>query len=245
MLFRNYSFRLRCFFSHLCVSLFLGCMTASFVYVIWYPGVLAKAIGVSHIFLLLLCIDIIVGPILTLFLAREGKKGVWFDLTVVVIIQLTALVYGVWHIAEGRPAWQVINIHRVELISALDMKYANANPPFSRNPIMGPGWALVRPAKDKVEQSDWLWKELEGGGSPAQHAELLISIDGNWQYFEKEIKALDDLLQYNSKDMVEKIKLKYPNSDGFMPMIGVDVDMTVLVSRKEKKILAVVDLRPW
>ena len=162
MFFKNYSFRPRYFLNHLCLSFAIGSLTAFTVYAVWYPGLLAKAVGVSHIFLLLLCIDVIAGPLMTLFLAKEGKKGVWFDLTAVIIIQFIALIYGIWHIAEGRPAWQVINIYRVELVSALDMQYDHAKPPFSGNSWGSPGWALVRPAKDKVEQSDWLWQELEG-----------------------------------------------------------------------------------
>ena len=152
------SFRIRYFLSHLILSFIVGCLTAATVYWVWYPGVLAKAIGVSHIFLLLLCIDITVGPILTLFLAKEGKKGLWFDLVTVVIIQFVALIYGIWHIAEGRPAWKTLNIYRVELVKAIDMDYTNAKAPFSHSPWGKPQWVMVRPAKDKQETSDWIWK---------------------------------------------------------------------------------------
>ena len=155
------TFRQRYFLSHLTFSIVVGCLTAAIVYKIWYPGVLAKAIGVSHIFLLLLCIDVTVGPILTLFLAKEGKKGLWFDLMTVVTLQFIALVYGIWHIAEGRPVWQTINIYRVELVKAIDMDYTNARDPFAHTPWGSPKWAMVRPAKDKQESSDWLWQELE------------------------------------------------------------------------------------
>ena len=245
MFFKNHSFRTRYFLNHLCLSFAIGSLTAFTVYAVWYPGLLAKAVGVSHIFLLLLCIDVIAGPLMTLFLAKEGKKGVWFDLTAVIIIQFIALIYGIWHIAEGRPAWQVINIYRVELVSALDMQYDHAKPPFSGNSWGSPGWALVRPAKDKVEQSDWLWQELEGHGSPAQRAELFIPLDGNWQHIDKEVKPLDELERYNTAEAVAAVKREHPKADGYMPMIGGDVDMTVLVSRKEQKILAIADLRPW
>ena len=70
------TFRWRYFLSHLTFSILVGCLTAAILYKIWYPGVLAKAIGVSHIFLLLLCIDVTVGPILTLFLAKEGYGSI-------------------------------------------------------------------------------------------------------------------------------------------------------------------------
>lgn len=246
MFFKNCPFRIRYFLNHLLCSITIGCCTALVVYKIWYPGLLAKAIGVSHIFLLLLTIDVIVGPILTLFLAKEGKKGVWFDLTVVIIIQLTALVYGVWHIAEGRPIWQVINIYRVELITGSDdMNYQNASADYASASLLGPRWAMVRPYKDEKEKSEWLWKELEEGKSPARQAEMYQSIEGHWQDIAKEILPLNDLNKFNDTESVRNVLKKFPDADGFLPMIGKDWDMTVLVSNKSQKILGIADLRPW
>lgn len=239
------SFRIRYFLSHLILSFIVGCLTAATVYWVWYPGVLAKAIGVSHIFLLLLCIDITVGPILTLFLAKEGKKGLWFDLVTVVIIQFVALIYGIWHIAEGRPAWQTLNIYRVELVKAIDMDYTNAKAPFAHSPWGKPQWVMVRPAKDKQETSDWIWLELENGKSPAQRAELYQPLEGHWQEFSQEVRPLQDLGKFNPQEAVDAILQKYPEADGFLPMMSEDWDMTVLLSKKEEKILDTVDLRPW
>jgi hypothetical protein len=239
------SFRIRYFLSHLILSFIIGCLTAATVYWVWYPGVLAKAIGVSNIFLLLLCIDITVGPILTLFLAKEGKKGLWFDLVTVVIIQFVALIYGIWHIAEGRPAWQTLNIYRVELVKAIDMDYTNAKAPFAHSPWGKPQWVMVRPAKDKQETSDWIWLELENGKSPAQRAELYQPLEGHWQEFSQEVRPLQDLGKFNPQEAVDAILQKYPEADGFLPMMSEDWDMTVLLSKKEEKILDTVDLRPW
>ena len=51
--------------------------------------------------------------------------------------------------------------------------------------------------------------------------------------------------RYNTAEAATAVKREHPKADGYMPMIGGDVDMTVLVSRKEQKILAIADLRPW
>ena len=106
-------------------------------------------------------------------------------------------------------------------------------------------WGMVRPAKDKHEQSDWLMLELEKDKSPGQRAELYQPIAGHWQDFAKEILPLSDLGKHNPQAAVDEILRQYPQADGFLPMMGGDWDMTVLVSNKEQKILATVDLRPW
>lgn len=43
------------------------------------------------------------------------------DLTVIAVLQLGALSYGLWTVAEGRPAWLVFAVDRFELVRVLDI----------------------------------------------------------------------------------------------------------------------------
>lgn len=238
-------YRLRLFVRHLVVSLIMGLLSAVLVYGVWYPGVLSKAIGVSSIFLMMLTIDVIVGPLFTLLLAKQGKKSLVFDLSVVVCIQVAAWLYGMAHIAEGRPVWLVLNVYRVEAIQADDTDYQSAQPPFNRDSWLGPQWAWVRLPKDEVERSTWLMTELEGGKAPSKRANLFRSLQDNWNSFVREIQPLTKLNKFNSAQQVANTLASYPQADGFLPLRAPSVDMTVLVSRQQQEIVAIVDLRPW
>ena len=46
-------------------------------------------------------IDVILGPLLTLLVYKQGKKTLLFDLTVIVLLQISALGYGLWTISQG------------------------------------------------------------------------------------------------------------------------------------------------
>lgn len=238
-------FTIKYFVIHLIVSLCIGVLSALLVYFVWYPNLIAKAMGVSRIFLMMLFIDIIVGPILTLFVSKPGKKGLWFDLLFIICIQLSALSYGIWHIFEGRPVWQVVNIYRVELVQAGQVDYQDSKLEFSKDSLIGPRWAMVRPAKDKKEQSDWLMDELEGKPSPSHRAILFEPLEKNWNYITKESQPLSNLQKWNDKLKVNKELAKFPQADAYLPMMGGDIDMTVLLDNKNQKILGIVDLRPW
>ena len=98
------------------ISLIIALITIGLVFLIWYPYPLAKAVGVTHIFLMMLAIDVIVGPILGFFVYKVGKKTLKVDLAVIILIQLSALLYGVYTIQEGRPVWIAFNIDQFELI---------------------------------------------------------------------------------------------------------------------------------
>ena len=95
--------RLKFFLNHLLLSFLAALLVVGLVFFIWYPLPLAQAAGVMHIFLMMLAIDVIVGPILGLLVYKEGKKTLKFDLSVIIVIQIAALCYGVFSIEQGRP----------------------------------------------------------------------------------------------------------------------------------------------
>lgn len=108
--------RLKFFLGHIAISILIALVVVCVVFLLWYPAPLAKATGVMQIFLMMLAIDVIVGPMLTLLVYKEGKKTLKIDLTVIILIQLTALLYGAYNIAQGRPLWLVQNGNRFELV---------------------------------------------------------------------------------------------------------------------------------
>jgi len=69
----------------------------------WYPGPLLALEGGQDGLLLLVLVNLVLGPALTLLLFKPGKRGLWLDMTVVVVLQLGALAYGLWALHDTRP----------------------------------------------------------------------------------------------------------------------------------------------
>ena len=86
--------RIKFFLGHLAISLLIALIAIAIVFFVWYPAPLAQAVGVTSIFLMLLAIDVIVGPLFTLLVYKQGKKTLKSDLTV--IIQLSAFSFCLW-----------------------------------------------------------------------------------------------------------------------------------------------------
>jgi hypothetical protein len=70
---------------------------------VWYPGPLFALEGGRDGLLLVVLINLVLGPALTLLLYKPGKRGLWLDMTVVVLLQLGALGYGTWVLHDTRP----------------------------------------------------------------------------------------------------------------------------------------------
>ena len=59
---------------------------------------------------------------MTFIVFKSGKKSLKFDLAVIVIIQIAALVYGVVTLLAGRPVYVAALGHRFDLIQASEVR---------------------------------------------------------------------------------------------------------------------------
>lgn len=101
--------KIKAAFIHLSLSIVIIGILFSIVYLIWYPKPFFNFSGVVKPFKLLILVDVIIGPILTFIVYKQGKKSLKFDLSVIAIIQLSAMIYGSYIIYSGRPSTVVFN----------------------------------------------------------------------------------------------------------------------------------------
>lgn len=232
-------FRFLCFGSHFLVSSFIAVLAVGLVFWLWYPSPLDKALGVVNIFLLLMCIDVVIGPLLTLVVAKQGKKTLKMDLLTIGIIQLLALSYGLYIVAQGRPVWMIYDAGRFELVQAyeavLDPVDVSSSGHFKLG-LTGPVWGAV---KDQIPSS-------VGRRDAYYKSEFL-------QVYDEGVAAIVGahamnfavLKRFNDPVKVDAILAAHPEADAFVPLAAKNKSLVVLVSKKEGKPIAVVDLTPW
>ena len=233
--------------AHLIISICVAAVAACIVFFCWYPFPLNKAVGVTHIFLMMLGIDIVLGPFFTWLVYKEGKKSLKFDLTIIIAIQISALLYGVYSIEQGRPAWLVYNVDRFELVRKNEIVAQNINqaqPQFQQLSWLKPQFVATQFAQDVKQRNDDMFAEVLGGISLAQRPERYVDFSQAKAQLQKRAQSLELLPQYNDKAVVEKTLVKYPKATAFLPMKASAVDMTVLINHKGE-VVKIVDLRPW
>ncbi len=240
--------RLNFFLGHLAISFFIALIVVGIVFFIWYSSPLAKAVGVTHIFLMMLAIDVIIGPLLGLLVYKEGKKSLKIDLGIIILIQIIALGYGVYSIAQGRPAWLAYNVDRFELVrnnEILTEQITQARPQYQQPSWLKPQFVGVEFAKDKNIRGDEMFAEVLGGISIAQKPERYVPLDKVKNQIQQRAQNLDLLKQFNDNVLVEKILFSYPQATAFVPLKANAVDMTVLINKEKGEVVKIVDLRPW
>lgn len=245
MLNSSLKFRLRAFGFHLGISVVITLISLYIVFMVWHPAPLAKAVGVTHIFIMMLGIDAILGPLLTLIVAKKGKKSLNFDLGVIVVLQLAAFTYGIYNIAISRPVYIAFDTSRFEVVQANNIpkiSLKEAMPPYN---ILGwgqPKFVAVKLAENNEQKNNRLFVELQTGVAPSMQPNLYEPLDNQWSVITTKAYSLNELHQNNTKIAVDKIISKYSTDIMWLPLKAYEQDMVVLID--DKNIVDIIDLRP-
>lgn len=124
---------------HLSISAAIGLAFVALTLWGWYPGPLFAASGAVGLLTILIPVDVVLGPLLTLLVFKSGKPSLKFDLTVIALLQFGALCYGAWVIAEARPAYVVFFGNQLKVVRAIDLA---ENRPWAA-PLLGPEWVAI------------------------------------------------------------------------------------------------------
>ncbi len=113
-------------FVHFCISLVVVLCVAAYVFLVWFPNGLFQLTGGVGLFVVLMLVDLVCGPGLTLVLFDPRKSSLkWrIDIALIVVVQLLALGYGVAQIAKTRPVYLAFEGDRFRVVQALDIDVA-------------------------------------------------------------------------------------------------------------------------
>lgn len=151
---------------HFAISVPIIAAAALAMTVAWYPPPFFQASGGGHLILILACVDVVIGPFLTLLVYRHGKRTLRFDLTVIAMIQTAALLYGAYTIFLARPAYVVFVVNQFEVVTAADIpaeeQIQAIAPQFKYSPIGRFRLAVARIPESVDEQQRILFAAFVG-----------------------------------------------------------------------------------
>lgn len=127
---------------HLLICVAIAAAVVTVMLALWYPRPLFEAAGGNDLLFILVGVDVVLGPLLTLVVFKAGKRGMKFDLTIIGLVQIAALVYGCHIVFLARPAFIVFVKDRFELATAAELDPAELAaakyPQFRALPLTGP-----------------------------------------------------------------------------------------------------------
>lgn len=199
-------------------------------------------------FLILLAVDVCLGPLLTLVVYKPAKKTLVFDLTVIALLQLSALGYGLYAVVEGCPAWLVYSVDRIELIRVLDIEERNiekAGNGYQVPSWFKPQWAVVKAPGNIEENNNIMFEAIAGGSDVSAYPHLYQPLIEQKDRINKRMRSLAELSKYNPPEDVSRVLSRNPNTSGWLPLQANNQDMVMLINIDNLEQPTIVDLRPW
>lgn len=95
--------KLKAFGTHLGISSVIFLILLYFIIFKWYPIPFFYSDGGWQGIRIIAGIDLVLGPLLTLIVFKPGKRWLKLDLTIIAIMQVSALSWGVWTVHRERP----------------------------------------------------------------------------------------------------------------------------------------------
>jgi hypothetical protein len=154
-------FRLKAFGLHLLGSCTVLTLVLGALYLGWYywPGWYLSE--VPHVVAVMIGVDVILGPTLTLIIAssKKSRRELTRDIALIVVAQLIALGYGTAALWNGRPLYYACSANRLEVVQASDIDRQNLDLARHQKIALLPHW-YSRPR--------WIWAPLPEDSAQAQ-----------------------------------------------------------------------------
>ena len=176
---------------HFLGSVLVASLAAVLVFLVWYPHPYGLLSGGLSLFLILVSVDVICGPLLTLVLFNPGKprRELFTDLTLVFLIQLAALIYGIHMVQQARPLFLVHEVDRFRVIglpdyqgdATVEQSLGSLDPAMQPHWLQGPVVVGTRRPKDSKERQDVMLDSIFGGRDYSQRPDFYVPYDAAYR----------------------------------------------------------------
>ena len=236
---------------HLAISAVVVGVVLSIVFFIWYPAptfVIAGALGIIFI---LIAVDLVLGPLLTLIVYKKGKKSLKFDLTVIAIIQLVALAYGAHTLYMERPYYMVFNVDRFNIVSEKQIDKEQLRYDELREKPFAETIRVFARLPEGQEFQDFLDSVLVDGLPDLEsRPEFYEPYSNGIEYVKSRIRPLSDLVLESDLDeqrvaaAEERYRVDFPEM-GYVPVGALKEDMALLMDRATAEPIGILKVNPW
>lgn len=238
---------------HLSISILIGFLVLALLFLVWYPQPYFDASGGQQLVMVLLGVDLVLGPLLTLILFRSGKNGMIFDLWMIGVLQFSALVYGLHVIAEARPAFIVAAVDRFNVVAAnelepVDLEKGSA-PEFRSMSWTGPRLVAARSPTDP-EKSNALLTSGLAGKDIEKFPEYYVPYEEEAKSILKRAKSIESLRQSvpQGAPVIDAWLRDHQRSESsvvYLPIVARRASLTMFLDAETAAVLDAVELEPW
>ena len=244
--------RLRAFLVHLSLSAVVVGIAFAIVFFVWYPQPYFEVVGAWYLIRILFIVDVVLGPLLTFIVFKAGKPGLKFDLTVIALVQVAALIYGGTIIYQERPYYMVFAVDRFELLSRKGLDLSN----IKYDALKEKPWIATIPVfarlPDDPEALSKFTEEVIFEGKP--DLERRTEFWHPYDQFASEARARardfrellndDEVTATKAESLIHKYEADHARL-GYLPLVGRTENFAIVLDMETGEQLDVLDVDPY
>ena len=237
---------------HLSISFLLALLTGALLYFLWFPAPYFVAAGADGLILLLMGVDVCIGPLLTLLVVNRHKarKLLRLVLTVIGVLQAIAFGYGVYIITDARPVFIVAEVDRLVMVSAQQLSDADLakgdRPEFRKRSLTGPVLVGALPPKN-MGSGDFALQVMKTGKDIDRMPKYYLPYDQAIDAVMKRAKPLSSLKHAtdSQRAYLDRLQAAAPSQPlEVLPLQRGDTVYSAIMSPVSKRPIAVLPLEP-
>jgi hypothetical protein len=241
---------------HLSISLAIVAILAILIFRVWYPHPLSLLLGTKEMFLILLCVDIVCGPFLTLifFNPDKSRRARYIDIATVVSIQLIAVLYGMSVVFNARPVFVALEGDMFRVVQAQDVFLANPENNHQKNKLVGffgPVYIGTRLLDSNDPEYLVSIRLALEGVHPSFRPERWEALDNQKDHLLSVLKPISSLVKINVEQrglLEESIRASGLTSKqlGYLPLVAKDQTNWIQLVRKDTgKPISILNIDGW
>ncbi len=239
---------------HLIGSAVVALVCAVLIFGVWYPYPYSTLVGGTTLFLMIVMVDIVSGPLLTLVVYNlsKPKRELVRDIGIIVVFQMLVLLYGVYTMHQARPVLLAFEgeVFRVVSLPDIDIDRISLAPPALQEfSFFGPslvGVKLITGTDSDFPRSITLAMQ---GLHPAFRPERWVDYEDQSKEIISKAKPLSFLInKHPQKERIifEAVNNSSVNNYGYFPLIAAShTDWVVVISLKDARPVAYLPLDAW
>jgi hypothetical protein len=245
--------RWKAFGLHLAISALIAGFVIALVVVLWYPSPYFVAMGGEVLLRLLIGVDVVIGPLITLIIFDTKKPRLKYDLATIAVLQVAALAYGSYVMFDARPVYTVFVGDRFYTVPANSIdteSLARAAPEFGPLPLDGPRVVGARKSANADESGRTAMSAMLGGPDLQHLPHLYVPYASVAAEAARSAKPLVTLAQKGKEPSEQVTDFVSANGRvvrplGFVPVRARNRDFAAVVDRKTGEIVGYLPIDPW
>jgi len=241
--------RLKAFAIHLLISASIVSIFFYFALLVWYPDPYDYFYSSFNILKIVLLVDLIIGPLLTLIIydIKKSRNELRRDLSIVALIQILAFAWGVHVTYDSRPVFLVFSNKDFYVLAKGDVDLAL----LKDNALMPAFWeetkmVYVKPPKDSEELTA-LYKDYLMGEKPqiALRLDRYLPLTEGFDYITQFSIDISEVKKNASKklelDKFLKARDNQLSNYVFFPVNGTNKKATLVFERETGKMVTMIE----